>query len=174
METKEFLTKFLSHKVVEVPGGLWEGLPGVLSSTYHGVSWEERGEVAESLLKEGFGCNFINNRCIAERANWWKTTVWNSGLGSKNPEVSYCCASCYLTVGNLHILPNDIKDLDSIASIFDPVSMGFWDNGCLLPPKFRSTECLTYRCGYLKKNFPAEKELLTKIYQLTMLSNRRL
>jgi hypothetical protein len=172
MNTTEFIAFFTSYKKVPVFGGTWEGNPGILSNTYNGVPWEDRYIAASRLAAVDFGCRFEGNRCIAERNRSDEAVSWAMGLGRKNRHVSFCCASCYLTCGNLLILPDDTSVLTEIAKLFNPRAEGFWKTGigCTLPSKYRSTDCLTYRCNYIK-NIGTSKETLQLIVDLVNLKS---
>lgn len=164
MNYKEFIEYYKSTKFVPTHGYLE---PGILSNSYFSVPWEFRAPFTEQMGAEDFGCNFKDNRCVMERncdlSEWW------SGLGKDSQHVSYCCSSCYISVGNLRLLPDDEQALEWIASLFDyEGKRGFWreDEGCILPHRFRSTLCLIDRCDYLKENLKPRKELLQKTYNL--------
>lgn len=164
MDYKEFIKYYTSIK--HVPGtGFLES--GRISNTYRGVPWGFRYKYAEEV-DEDFGCDFVDNRCVRERnenmEEWWNT------LGRNSRHVSYCCSSCYISVGNIRLLPNDEEVLREIASLFDYENRrGFWreNQGCILPRRYRSTLCLTDRCSYLLKNVKPSRKLLQKIYNLT-------
>lgn len=169
MDYQNFLNYFKSIKHTPKNGYI-EG--GLISDTYFNIPWEIKYKYSEELIGEDFGCNFINNRCIMERTfplnEWWK------GLGKDSKHVSYCCSTCYISVGNIRRLPSDLITLKLIASLFDYVGRrGFWreDIGCILPHKFRSTLCLTDRCDYLKEILAPRKELIQKIDNLLNLKS---
>lgn len=175
MDYKRFLEYYKSYKHVPgveglKPGELWYIDRGEISDTYHGVPWEFRYKYAEQMAAEDFGCQFKNNRCVRERSCVKEMGEWWQGLGKESPHVSYCCSTCYISVGNIRILPNDEQLLKQIANMFDYKGRrGFWreGQGCILPHRFRSTLCLVDRCDYLKENVAPRKELIQKIYNLT-------
>lgn len=173
MDVKEFLDYFHSPKRVEMMGGAWESNGGILSDTYvHEVPWEFRYKYAETLIGIDFGCEFQNGRCVAERQDWLTMRAWKeSGLG--DPEVNFCCAACYITIGNLEIIQNDQSIINLIASLFDPDKRGFWrpEIGCILPHKYRSTMCLAGRCSFIQRKGRLPKEDFLKVFHFQNIVN---
>lgn len=164
MKYQDFLDYYKSTKHVPSHGYIE---PGILLETYFGVPWEFRYRYAEQLAGEDFGCSFKSNRCIMERS--CDLTDWWSGIGKGSQFVSYCCSSCYISVGNLRMLELDEQVIEWVAYLFDyEGKRGFWreGEGCVLPHRFRSTLCLMDRCDFLKKIIEPRKELLQKIYNL--------
>lgn len=165
MELAGFLELFRAPKKVPIPhGGFWEAGRGVLSKDYYGTPWETRKTYAEKVAQIDFGCDFYKGTCIAERL----------GIHRPTPEgVNFCCSVCKDTIGNLYMLPENKSCLTAIAMLFDG-DVGFWrkDTGCSLEPMYRSTQCLVYRCGFLKRHFPLSRKDLLAIYQLNALKGK--
>lgn len=166
MELSVFLNLFRAPKKIATPqNGLWESAGGVLSENYQGIPWEVRRLYAEKVAQINFGCDFHNGECIAERRDIHRPTLQG---------VNFCCSTCKDTVGNLYILPAKVSYLTSIAEVFDK-DTGFWKSGfgCSLEPMYRSTQCLVYRCDFLKGHFPLSRKDLLAIYQLSTLKRKK-
>ena len=75
-----------------------------------------------------------------------KETCLNSGWRTN------CCDMCYTHIGYLNVI--EPITFEEIASYFLP-NIGFWraNIGCILPRKYRSYPCLSYRCSKLAKTF---------------------
>ena len=164
MNYQEFIEKFKKPIYARVINGMYERSKGIISRNYLGVPWWFRIKLAQPFEGLDFGCTFDNGRCIRER----KEDLTDYWQDKHNPYVSFCCSTCYLTMGNLHILPDRPILLKTIAGSFDETAQGWWreDTGCILPYGYRSTLCLTGRCSYLQQNIKSNKEVLEKSYRL--------
>lgn len=121
MESKLFLKKLKARK------------SKVVSKLSHfGLTWGQWAEFTKMTRSLDYGCNFNAN---------------GKACSSHDTDVMCCCQGCLPCVGYLGLIPDDKRIIKEIASLFDE-KCGFWRKreGCILPTKYRSKTCITYRC----------------------------
>ena len=122
------------------------------------LTWNQWAKFTKITSNLNFGCNF-------------KTKGKNICSKGGEREVC-CCGDCGYDIGYLDLVPNNEETIKEIASLFNGKSNGFWrkGKGCILPTKYRSKTCITYRCEKAREHrdstlpkFPTGREFLEQM-----------
>lgn len=127
MESKLFLEKLKLRKSKKVVSKL----------SYFGLTWNQWAKFTKMTSILDYGCNFNVNGKICS---------------AHDTEVMCCCRGCLSCIGYLDLIPDNKQIIKEIAFLFDE-KHGFWrkKKGCMLPTKYRSKICITYRCTDARK-----------------------
>ena len=97
-------------------------------------TWVEWFEIAAQLEGVDFGCRFDADGCS-------KRTGFDRRA---------CCSNCCNMFGYLKTIPSEALEI-CLASF--KRGNGFWTpQGCVLPWKYRSSTCMSYRCPRVREN----------------------
>ena len=135
MEILEFLEIFLKKPKTSIS-----------RYTHHGWSWVEWYKFTELTGLIKFDCQFDEEGSC----KYYKIVRPES----IKKEIKCCCRNCRKNVGFLLSLPANIEFIKYISSKFDEKT-GFWrsGSGCILPRKYRSLTCLTYKCPMIERDY---------------------
>jgi hypothetical protein len=94
-------------------------------------TWDDWAEAADLADEIDFGCRWDSDgRC--QDSKYWDSTA------------ACCCKDCACNKGYLNALPAEA--IETVKRDYDGKT-GFWrSGGCILPRKWRSRVCQTYRC----------------------------
>jgi len=118
---------------------------GMINDKQGPYTWIEWYLITEQVSKIDFGCRFDCGGCIKRTAS----------------DIRACCSGCADCLGYIKSLPPEAIEI--AIREFDEHD-GFWrKDGCILPWKYRSPLCLTYRCPNIRIN--EDKNVWIPFYQ---------
>ena len=148
MELPDFIKIILSRDGKQITKNILIYRDGA----YYKRSWEAQFALAELSGFVDYNCQFTDLGCRQHRFTSKKAKKEALKAMEGDVRAPYqlmcCCGSCAYAIGYLQQFPNKIEILEEIANCYTE-RLGFWrmDKGCILPRKYRSTVCLSHRCG---------------------------
>jgi hypothetical protein len=99
-----------------------------------GYTWAEWEKITEQLEGVDFGCVFDSGGCIKRQC----------------ADRRACCSACGVNFAYFKTLPAEAVDFATKNFVR---GNGFWrPTGCVLPWKWRSSTCVSYRCPAVREN----------------------